>query len=96
MPSPTASKADSAALRGMFGDPSDEYIEMLPEDVPELQELQEVAALCKRYEERKRELGNMVKRRIGDAKGIRAGSVRVSWIRSEKRDSGLRTTRVEV
>jgi len=29
---------------------------MLPEDVPELQELQEVAALCKRYEERKREL----------------------------------------
>lgn len=95
MPPATSSRADSAALRGMFPDPSEEYVEMLPEDVPEIGALQEAAAMCKELEARKRELANAVKRKIGDAKGIKAGDKKVTWCRSDKRDGGLRTTTVK-
>lgn len=93
MPPVTASKADSAALHGMFPDPSDEYLQLLPEDVPEIEEMQQVSERCRELEGRKRELGNRIKERIGEAKGIDTGKHKVSWSRSEARDSGLRTTK---
>lgn len=89
MPAPTGLKCDSDALLESHPDPSEEYVEMLDEEMPEIAELLKLGEEEKRIKERKSACANAIKARIGDAKGIRTPSARVTWPRamSERFDS---------
>lgn len=83
MPAPGNALADSQALAEIYPEAGSEYVELLDRDIPELAELAGLDAEIKAIESRKRELGNIVKARIGDAKGIKTPTIKATWIRTE-------------
>lgn len=83
MPPALAKKVDSEALGSIYAESDEEYLTILDEDIPELTELQSVTDQIKPLEERKKELSNTIKQRIGSAKGIQTPTLKVTWSRSE-------------
>lgn len=83
---------ESRALYGMYTDHDSEYEDVSGDDKWE-QVLFDYDAESRREKDAKSQralLGNEIKARIGDGLGLRTGSYEVKWVRSEKRDSGLR------
>lgn len=69
-------------------------------DVPEdgeaasmAEELDRLNAKAKELSSRRTELSNALKRAVGEHKGILTDDYVVTWVRSEKRDSGIRVRR---
>lgn len=79
----TGSKTDSDALFSQHMNPSDEYIEMLDEDLPNVRRRIAIDGLVKQYQEEIREIDNQLKQIIGDAKGIRTPNRKITWVRSQ-------------
>lgn len=75
--------ADAVALLRQHPSASDEYLQMLDEDVPQVAELEKVGAAIKELETEKKRLANELKGLIGDAKGLQTPTQRVTWQRSE-------------
>lgn len=82
MPQMTGYGNEGSALAEMFSDKSDEYIPVLDADFPELGEAAEINREIKALQERKKELDNTIKAKIGNAKGIESESTRCTWVRS--------------
>jgi putative phage-type endonuclease len=80
---PPVSAGDGDALIGQHPCAGDEYLQMLDDDVPQIEELQDVTALIKRLEADKKRLANELKVLIGDSAGIQTPTMRVTWPRSE-------------
>lgn len=57
------------------------------------EELERLNALAKETADRKTEISNRLKRTIGGHKGVLTPGHVVTWVRSEKRDSGIRVRR---
>lgn len=68
--------------------------EMTPSEAFEAEalamELKDLNASVSEVESRKREISNRLKRLVGEHKGIVLDDYVVTWVRSEKRDSGIR------
>ncbi|HIW77077.1 MULTISPECIES: YqaJ viral recombinase family protein [Gordonibacter] len=84
MPATTCSEADTDALTHINCDPSDEYLDMLDDDAPQIRQISEVSEQIKRLEKEKRQLGNELKQMIGSAKGIQTPTMKITWVRSNK------------
>lgn len=82
-PMVTGSKADSDALFGQHMNPSDEYIPMLDEDLPNVVRRIALDGLVKQYQEEIRQIDNELKQLIGDAKGIQTPKRKITWVRSQ-------------
>jgi putative phage-type endonuclease len=87
---------ESRSLYGMYVDHDSEY-----EDVSGIEEweqrLLDYDLEAQREKDAKAQralLGNEIKARVGDGLGLRTGSYEVKWVRSEKRDSGLRIKQI--
>lgn len=83
-PAVVASAADADALLEMHSEPDEEFVEMLDQDVPQIAELIEIGEKEKELKERKLLVSNELKRIIGDSKGIRTATAKVSWPRFSK------------
>lgn len=81
-PALVGSDSEAAAVFGMHAEPGDEYEQALDEDVPELDELEQVRERIKELKARESELGTSIKARIGDLKGIETPTRKVTWSRS--------------
>lgn len=81
-PMVTGSKADSEALFMQHQNPSDEYIDMLDEDLPNVRRRIAIEGLVKQYQEEIRQIDNELKALIGDARGIRTPKRKITWVRS--------------
>ena len=84
MPQVTGSKVDTDALTEMYPDPSSEYLGILDQDIPEIEEFEKVKAQKNTLLERERELGNLLRNKIGDHKGLETSTKKVTWIRSKQ------------
>lgn len=84
MPMPTASEDDADALLQMNPDPDGEMVAELDEDVPEIARYAEVSKRLKALKEEKSALGNILRQKIGKAKGIETPRLRITWTRSER------------
>lgn len=82
-PMVSGADADAVALLRQHPSASDEYLQMLDDDVPQLEELEKVSATIKELEAEKKRLANEIKGIIGDAKGLQTPTQRVTWQRSE-------------
>lgn len=71
--------------------------EMEPTDAEEAdglaEELLSVNARAAELDGRRREIGNSLRRLVGGHKGILTGTHKITWVRSEKRDGGIRVSR---
>ncbi len=83
MPMPTESSADSAALLDLNPDPGDEYLSELDDDIPEIARYAEACERFKQADDEKRTLANLLRKRIGESKGIETPRYRATWVRSE-------------
>ena len=83
MPMPTGSKGDASALLEVSPEAGEEYVSELDDDVPELALYADACERFKRADEEKRKLANLLRKRIGDAKGIETPRYRATWARSE-------------
>lgn len=83
MPLPMSVKADSEALLDIHSDQGEEFVSELDDDVPELALYAEACERFKQVDEEKRKLANVLRKRIGDAKGIETPRFRATWARSE-------------
>lgn len=81
-PMVTGSKADSEALFEQHMNPTDEYVQMLDEDLPNVRRRIAIEGLVKQYQEEIRQIDNELKALIGDAKGIQTPKRRITWVRS--------------
>ena len=82
-PMVSGADADAVALLKQHPSASDEYLQLLDEDVPQIVELEKVSAAIKELEAEKKRLTNELKATIGEAKGIQTPTMRVTWQRSD-------------
>lgn len=83
MPAPTSSAADGTAMADCAHG-NGEVVEMAPSDIPELAEYWRAKAAADKADEDKRLAANRLKAAIGDAKGVIAGGLKATWVRSER------------
>lgn len=83
MPEVTGSKADTESLTAIHSISDDEYEYLLDIDVPEIEQYQNTCEALKALEEKKRELANLIRVKVGDLKGIVTHTKKVTWIRSK-------------
>lgn len=83
MPPALSLKKDSQALTDYFSESTDEFVEVLNADAPEVQELVRIKADIKALKEQEDTIVNGLKQRIGNHKGIITESFRITWPRSE-------------
>lgn len=76
-------QVEAAAILETSPQENDEYLEVLDQDFPEVQEYNAVSADVKVLEKRKTELANAIKERIGSHKGIKTPTWWVTWPRSQ-------------
>ena len=67
---------------GQLGNPSDEYIDLLAEDIPEVAEWVNAKAEERLWKGRVSDLGNQIKVQIGENKGLKAGKHIITWPRT--------------
>jgi len=82
-PMVSGADADAVALLGQHPSASDEFLQMLDEDLPQIAQLESVRKALDEMEVEKKRLTNELKNIIGGAKGIQTPTVKVTWQRSE-------------
>ena len=82
-PMVSGADADAVALLTQHPSASNEYVQLLDEDVPQIAALENLSAAIKRLEDDKKHIANEIKNIIGDAKGIQTPTIKVTWQRSE-------------
>jgi len=86
----TGLQSESQALYGMYAEHADDMLDGDAEMGKKIAKYKAVSDAEKRIKSLRSRIGNELKEAIGDLAGIRTASYEAKWIRSEKRDSGLR------
>ena len=82
IPQIVGSDGESQALSRMFSEPSDEMLQMLDEDLPQLELVDKYKAVKKDAEEQIKLYENEIKAYIGGKAGIETETRRIKWVRS--------------
>lgn len=83
MPPVRGGQAEANALLEMSPQEDNEYVEVLDQDFPQVQELHSVNEQIKVLEDHRSELANAIKQKIGNHKGIKTPTWLITWPRSE-------------
>ncbi len=92
----TGIPSESRALYGMYAEHDDDMVELSEAEWSDrVSEYSKAAREEKNAKELRSKIGNELKKAIGEHTGMLTDGYEVKWIRSEKRDSGLRVKEVK-